>query len=122
MRSTWSGSPEKLSPLSIDRSVLVSASGGHAPRASGRQAIGTDISLKMLHHAREKYPDVPFYQMNMDQLGFDNKKFAGVFINASFQHLTPLKAADSLDELKRVIDLSISKIELARETEIPADE
>lgn len=70
---------------------------------NGFQAIGIDISDKMLEIARKKTPNGIFKKMNMENLEFENNSFDAIWSAYSLIHVEKKKIKKVLSEFKRVL-------------------
>jgi ubiquinone/menaquinone biosynthesis C-methylase UbiE len=58
-------------------------------------------ATESLEIARQNFPDVTFYEMEAEKLGFDNNSFDVVSISMALHHLPKIKKG--LKEIKRVV-------------------
>lgn len=65
------------------------------------QITGIDPSLKTLEIARQNFPDIKFFKMEAEQLGFNDNSFDVVSISMALHHLPKIKKG--LKEIKRVV-------------------
>ena len=69
----------------------------------GFEAVGVDISPKMIKIATQKVPKGKFYVMNMVKMNFTNESFDGLMAAHSIIHIPSKKIPEVLAEFKRVL-------------------
>lgn len=69
----------------------------------GADALGVDLSPKMVEKARQLSPDIPFRQGNMMALDVPDNAWGGIAAFYSIIHIPRDKVVDTLGEIKRVL-------------------
>jgi SAM-dependent methyltransferase len=69
----------------------------------GTEALGVDLSSKMVETARKLSPDIPFFQGNMLELDFPEASWGGIAAFYSLIHILRPRLLDALRELWRVL-------------------
>jgi ubiquinone/menaquinone biosynthesis C-methylase UbiE len=85
----------------------------------GADALGMDISPKMIETAQKLSPDIPFRQGDMMSLDVADNTWGGIAAFYSIIHIPRKKIVDALRELKRVLKpsgLLLVAIHLGSET------
>jgi ubiquinone/menaquinone biosynthesis C-methylase UbiE len=71
--------------------------------ALGLDAVGIDLSPRMIELARQAYPNVRFGEGSLEELAFADGVLAGVVAWYSIIHLPPERVPDVLAEFYRVL-------------------
>src|SRR5262249_7367044 len=58
----------------------------HLLKCRGLQPSGVDISPKLIALARQKHPDMPFYEGDVEQLPFADETFDGLLLSGIVHH------------------------------------
>jgi SAM-dependent methyltransferase len=69
----------------------------------GADALGVDLSSRMVEAARKLSPDIPFFQGNMLVLDFPEATWGGIAAFYSLIHIPRPRLLDALSELRRVL-------------------
>lgn len=71
--------------------------------AAGADAIGLDMSEKLLERANVLHPDVQFRRMDMRELDFADESCKGIWCNMALLHLNDADMLKALREFNRVL-------------------